>query len=154
MIRQMILRGLIGFPIGMSIGNVISIISSLIFANGYYSPCVPELIDTMGSEINAVIIQTFLCGILGSGFVLASVIWQKDNWSLIKQTGIYFAVVSALMMPIAYFTRWMEHSVIGFLSYFGIFFGIFFAIWIIQYAIAKRNVKKINATLQNLQSRL
>ena len=51
------------------------------------------------------------------------------------------------MMPIAFVTHWMEHSLKGILSYFGIFFIIFVAIWVIQYAIAKRNVKKMNDVL-------
>ena len=101
----------------------------------------------MVSEINAVLFQAFLCAILGSGFGAASVIWEMEDWGLVKQTGIYFSSVSVIMMPIAFVTHWMEHSLKGILSYFGIFFIIFAAIWVIQYAIAKRNVKKMNDVL-------
>ena len=38
----------------------------------------------------------------------------------------------------------MEHSVAGFLSYFGVFVLIFTVIWGVQFAIGKRNVKKMN----------
>ena len=145
--RQIVLRSLLGFPLGLAIGYMITIIISLIFADGYYYPCVPELITTMGSEINAVLLQAFLFGVLGSGFAAASVIWEIEDWGLVKQTGIYFLIVSVIMMPIAFVTHWMEHSMKGILSYFGIFFIIFVAIWIIQYAIAKHNVKKMNDVL-------
>lgn len=145
--RKIVLRSLLGFPLGLAIGYMITIIISLIFADGYYSPCVPELITTMGSEINAVLLQAFLFGVLGSGFAAASVIWEIEDWRLVKQTGIYFLIVSVIMMPIAFVTHWMEHSMKGILSYFGIFFIIFVAIWIIQYAIAKHNVKKMNDVL-------
>ena len=145
--RKIVLRSLLGFPLGLVIGYMITIIISLIFADGYYSPCVPELITTMGSEINAVLLQAFLLGVLGSGFAAASVIWEIEDWGLVKQTGIYFLIVSVIMMPIAFVTHWMEHSMKGILSYFGIFFIIFVAIWIIQYAIAKHNVKKMNDVL-------
>lgn len=140
--RKIVLRSLLGFPLGLAIGYMITIIISLIFADGYYYPCVPELITTMESEINAVLLQAFLFGVLGSGFAAASVIWEIEDWGLVKQTGIYFLIVSVIMMPIAFVTHWMEHSMKGILSYFGIFFIIFVAIWIIQYAIAKHNVKK------------
>lgn len=145
--KRIVLRSLLGFPLGLAIGYLITIIISLAFADGYYSPCVPELTTTMGSEINAVLLQAFLCGILGSGFGAASVIWELEDWGLVKQTGIYFSIISVIMMPIAFVSHWMEHSLKGILSYFGIFFIIFVIIWVIQYTIAKHNVKKINDVL-------
>jgi len=123
--KKIIMRSLLGFPIGIAIGYLITILTSLVWAKGYYSPCVPELISVMGNEINAVILQTVLCGILGTGFAANSIIWEMDNWSLVKQTGIYFSIIAAVMLPTAYFAYWMEHSVIGFVIYFGIFIFIF-----------------------------
>ena len=117
----MLFRSLLGFPLGITMGYLITILISLGWANGYYSPCVPELISIMGKEINAVILQTVLCGILGTGFAARYVIWEMDSWSIVKQTGIYFSIISVIMLPIAYFEYWMEHSVVGFLIYFGIF---------------------------------
>ncbi len=149
--KKIILRGILGIPIGITIGYLITIFISLGLANGYYSPCVPELISMMGSEIRAVIVQSVFSGILGAGFAASSVIWEIDHWSLVKQTGIYFAIVSLLMLPIAYLAYWMEHSVVGFLSYFGIFILIFAMIWAIQFAIGKYNVKKMNEKLYQAQ---
>lgn len=149
--KKIILRGILGIPIGITIGYLITIFISLSLANGYYSPCVPELISMMGSEIRAVIVQSVFSGILGAGFAASSVIWEIDHWSLVKQTGIYFAIASLLMLPIAYLAYWMEHSVVGFLSYFGIFILIFAMIWAIQFAIGKYNVKKMNEKLYQAQ---
>lgn len=145
--KKIILRGISGFPLGITIGYIITIIISLIWADGYYTPCMPELSAIMGNEINAVILQTALCGLLGAGFAASSVIWEMENWSIVKQTGIYFLIISLIMMPVAYFTHWMEHSIAGFLSYFGIFVLIFIIIWIIWFIINKQNVKKMNNNL-------
>ncbi len=145
--KKIALRGMLGFPLGITMGYLITIIVSLIWGNGHYAPCVPDLVTTMGSEINAVMLQTLLCGILGAGFGIASVIWDMENWGIVKQTGIYFLIVSVIMMPIAYITHWMEHSLKGILLYFGIFFIIFVIIWIVQFVIAKHNVKRLNETL-------
>lgn len=149
--KKILMRCLSGFPLGVFIGYVISIVISLIWAEGYYSPCVPELIDTVGNEINAVMLQAFLCGVLGMGFAASSVIWEIENWGIVKQTGIYFLIVSVIMMPIAYITYWMEHSLKGVVSYFGIFFLIFAAVWFIQYIRARQSVKKMNDTLNRRQ---
>ncbi len=145
--KKAFLRGLLGFPLGVSVGYIITIVISLLFANGYYSPCVPQLADAVGSEINAVALQAILCGLLGAGCAAASVIWDVDRWGLVKQSGLYFLVLSLLMMPIAYAAYWMEHSVRGFLSYFGVFALIFALIWVIEWLVGRSNVKKLNARL-------
>lgn len=146
--KNIVLRGIIGFPIGITIGYLISIFTSLIWADGYYSPCVPELIDVMGNEINAVLLQALLCGLVGVGFSGGSVIWEVERWGIVVQTGVYFAVTALIMMPIAYFMYWMEHSLRGFLSYLGIFVLIFAVVWIVQYMIGRYIVKKLNTNLQ------
>ena len=142
--KKILRRGLIGFPIGIAIGFVITIIISICIGKGAFYPVRPELSETMGSELNAVILQTALCGIMGSGFAMASVIWELDSWSLIKQSGIYFLIISVIMLPIAYIANWMEHSVAGILSYAGIFVAIFIVVWLIQYFIWKIKIKKMN----------
>ena len=142
--KEIIKRGILGFPLGIAIGFVITLLISISTGNGVYYPVTPELINTMGNELNAVILQTVLCGIMGSGFAMASVIWKIDSWSLAKQSGIYFAVACAIMFPIAYAANWMRHSIGGILSYVGIFVGIFVIVWIIQYFIWKNKIKKMN----------
>ena len=142
--KKMIQRGLLGFPLGIAIGFVITVIISMCIGDGSFYPVTPELIDTMKNELNAVILQTILCGILGTGFAMASVIWKIDSWSLAKQSGVYFLVISVVMLPIAYFANWMKHSIIGVLSYVGIFVMFFAAVWISQYLLWKMRIKKMN----------
>lgn len=141
--KTILSRALFGIPVGISIGYIITIIISLFLGDGLYSPCVPELIEVTGSEINAVILQTVLCGLLGGVSAAASVIWEIDEWPIAKQTGIYFVLLSLTMLPIAYFTHWMEHSLRGFLVYFGLFLVIFIIMWLIQYWVLKNKVVNI-----------
>jgi hypothetical protein len=148
MLKKTVLRGALGFPLGICIGYVISIALSLALDNGHYSPCVPALIDVFGSEIAAVVFQTIMCGVLGSAYAMASVIWEIEKWSIAKQTGIYALIAAAVMFPIAYFTQWMEHSVPGFLLYFGIWAVIFIIIWIIQYFIWKHIIEHVNRKIK------
>ena len=149
--KKIVTRSLLGVPLGITMGYLITILISLGWGKGYYAPCVPQLISIMGNEINAVILQTVLCGILGAGFAASSVIWEIDHWGIVKQTGIYFAIISIIMLPIAYFAYWMEHSIVGFLMYFGIFVLIFVVVWVIQFGIGRYNVRKMNEKL--LQTR-
>ena len=152
--KNILCRSALGFPIGIAIGHLISIFQSLIWADGYYSPCTPELVSAMGNEINAVLLQTMLCGLLGISFGGCSVIWQIDGWSLVRQTGIHFFIVAVVMMPIAYFSYWMEHTMMGLLSYLAIFATIFAAIWLVFFFTGKYYVSRMNEELECVKKSL
>ena len=111
----------------------------------------PELVEKVGSELNAVILQTVLSGILGAGFAMSSVILEIETWSLAKQTGIYFAVICLVMFPISYVAKWMPNTVGGVISYIAIFLGIFIVTWLIQYFIWKSKIKKINEKVKDVE---
>lgn len=147
--KNMIQRGLLGFPLGIAIGFVIAVMRSIGVGEGLFYFVSPELIETMGNELNAVILQTVLCGIMGTGFAMASIIWEIDSWSLAKQSGIHFAIACAVMFPIAYVMNWMRHDAVGILSYVVIFIAIFIVTWLIQYCVWKIKIKKMNDKVQN-----
>ena len=146
--KQIVKRGISGIFIGIAADFVITLIISALIGDGVYYPVTPALAKSVGNELNAVILQTVLCGILGAGFAMASVIWELDSWSLAKQSGIYFLIISLIMLPIAYIANWMEHSVIGVLSYAGIFAAIFVIVWLTQYLSWKQRIKKMNSLIK------
>ena len=111
--KKIIMRGLFGLPTGIAIGFVITLIISICIGNGSFYPVTPELIDATGNELNAVILQTVLSAIMRAGFAAASILWELDSWSLAKLSGIYFMIISVIMLPIAYFTNWMKHTALG-----------------------------------------
>ncbi|OQC01046.1 MAG: hypothetical protein BWX78_00632 [Firmicutes bacterium ADurb.Bin099] len=149
--KKIINRGLLGFPLGIAIGYIVSILVSLCAGDGMFHFAKPELVEKVGSELNAVILQTVLSGILGAGFAMSSVIWEIETWSLAKQTGIYFAVICLVMFPISYVAKWMPNTVGGVISYIAIFLGIFIVTWLIQYLIWKSKIKKINEKVKDVE---
>ena len=146
--KEFVLRVFVGLLGGIVISYLITIGISLAIGDGSYYPCVPSLIERFGTEVTAIIMQTALSAVLGAGFAGSSIIWEMDEWSLLKQTSIYFGIVSVLMMTVAYVCEWMEHSVKGVLSYFSIFFAIFIVVWIVQYLIWKIRISKIKEGIQ------
>lgn len=145
--KKIIMRGLLGIPLGMAIGDVITITSSLIWGQGGYVPCVPYFVEMVGSESCAAALQAALCAVIGAVFATASVIWQIDHWSIAKQTGVYFAVTASVMMPVAYIAGWMERSISGAVIYFLIFVLFFGAAWLMQYTVMRYKIRKMNRTL-------
>jgi len=146
--KQVLLRSLLGIPMGIAVGYIITIIISVGWGGGHYYPCVPALVNRMNSEICAVILQAVLCGLLGSVFGASSVIWEIENWSIVKQTGIYFLIIALVLMPIAYLANWMKHSFFGFMTYFGFFVLIFILIWLIQYLFLRKTINKITGRIK------
>ncbi len=146
--KKLLFRLFAGLLGGIAINYSITIGISVVIGDGNYYPCVPSLIERFGDEVAAVIIQAVLSAVLGAGFAGCSIIWEKEEWSLFKQTSIYFLIVSVLMMTAAYICEWMEHSVKGVLSYFVIFFAIFIVVWIVQYMIWKVRISKIKEGIQ------
>lgn len=142
--KNIFLRSILGAPIGVTICCLITIIISLFTGDGAYYPVVPALTESLGSEINAVLVQT-LCSILyGAVWGGLSVVWQLEHWSLLKMTATHFTIASAATFPIAWLMHWMPRNLPGILLYFGIFFGIYFGIWLSRYCAIKKRIQELN----------
>lgn len=152
--KKLIQRGLLGIPLGIAIGHIITVIISIIIGDGLFYPVRPESVKIIGNELNAVVVQTVFSGIVGACFGMASVVWEIDSWSLAKQSGIYFAIACIIMFPISYFANWMPRSIAGIISYVGIFVGIFIFSWLIQYFVWKKRIREVNAGIGNNLKRL
>ena len=147
--KRIISRVIMGFPMGIAVGQILSIIASYNLGGGTFEMCMPGFIETMGSELGAVALQTFLCGLLGAAGAGSSVVWETD-WGILRQTGAYFLILAGAMMPIAYVTGWMEHSLLGFLKYLLAFTLIFAIIWVLQYLAWKRRIRKLNERMKQM----
>lgn len=145
--KKIILRMFLGLPVGVAIGHVITVLISLINGNGSFFACAPEFVELIGNEAVAVAVQTLLCGIMGMAFSGASLVWESEKLSIAAQSGICFGIYAAVMLPIAYFANWMEHSLAGVLSYIAIFVGVFVITWITQYFAWRSRIKELNAKL-------
>lgn len=147
--KKIIERTVAGFFIGIAIGQIISVLISLIAGNGEFIVCVPEFTELMGNEAVAAAVQTLLCGVIGIGYAAASLVWESEKLNIAAQTGICFGIYAVALLPIAYFTKWMEHSLLGVLGYIGIFAASFVVVWLNQYFFLKSKIKAINAKMQN-----
>ena len=146
--KKLIQRVVVGLPIGIAIGQIITVIISLIRGSGEYYACVPEFTAEIGNEAYAVALQTLLCGVMGIGFAAASVIWEWERLSIAAQTGLCLGIYALCILPTAYFAKWMEHSVTGILSYCGIFAASFVFVWLVQFVIWRIRLNKINEKLK------
>jgi hypothetical protein len=66
-----------------------------------------------------------------------------ERWSVTRMTVTHFLILSLSMLPIAWFSHWMEHSAAGFSLYFAIFVGMYAVIWLAMYLPLKRSVARV-----------
>ncbi len=145
--NAIIFRALIGAAIGQLISTAIAIGISLYIGKGSYLPVDPSLIESLGTELNAVIAQTVFSLLYGALCGGASCIFEVEGWSLTRQTVTHLVLSSIVALPIGYFLNWIEHSALGILSFFGIFIGIYAIIWISIYLSIKIRLNSINKAL-------
>ena len=143
--KTVLARSLLGFPLGVFIAQTLLIIISLI--QGAYTPVEIHLVQQMG-VLPAVILQYVLSGILGAAFGGASCIWVMQDWSLLKQTSLHFAVSVVAMFPIGWLNWWMPHNIIGALIYIAIFVAIYVVIYTVCFFVWKNKIQKMDARIQ------
>lgn len=149
--KKIINRCLMGAPLGVCITVFISIVISLIQNDGVFYAVGPELISDCGTELNAVLVQTacaMLYGVLWGG---ASVVWEAESWSLLRQTATHLAVCCPATLAIAWLLRWMPRAAMGIVLYLAIFFGIYLVIWLSQYMAIKKRVRQMNRRLDTFR---
>lgn len=142
--KNILLRCLIGAPLGLAISTIITIVISVATGDGTYYAVVPELIGDCGGELNAVILQSVLSFLYGAAWAGATAIWEIERFSITKQTILHLVICSAATLPIAYFCRWMPHNGQGIAIYFGTFIAVYCVIWLVLYTGMKRRIRQLN----------
>ncbi len=118
-------RAALGAPIGLAVSYLVTVAVSLGWGGGDYLPCMPELVALAGSEA----------------------VWEMERWSLARQTGVYFLLLSLFMLPAAWVMHWMRHSPAGAALYFGVFALLFALFWAAGLLAGRRSVRRLNARI-------
>lgn len=145
--KEAVKRAIMGFIYGVFIGQTILILESLMARDGNFYSVSKYLLDLAGTKIAAVIIQYFLTGIIGTTFAATTVIFEMDNWSLLRQTILHFIITSIVMYIAGFLCGWFPHKLSSTLIWFGIFIVIYVIFWISFSSYYKNKVKKMNEAL-------
>lgn len=150
--KKLLLRCLIGAPVGVTISLIITVIISLCMGGGDYYAAAPELVTLCGNKITAVIVQLVCSLFIGALAGGSSVIWEIEKLNLLKQTLLHFAVLSVFSFPIAYVLSWIPHNVYGALGYVAAFISVYLIMWCSIYFSIKMKIKKMNKQLQDMNA--
>ncbi len=99
-------------------------------------------------ETKTLIAYLVTANIIGLIFSFASFVFEKEEWSILKQTSIHFIVLLGTFLPTAILIGWVPNRFGPILVCIGIFIFIYFIIWFIMTLYWKRKIKKINHHLR------
>lgn len=137
--------------LGVSIGTIISIITSSIFGQGTYLPLNP--FSTMGAyyvehfnQPTVMLICVVVWASIGILFQLADKIFEQDL-SLLRMTATHFCITALGLTPLGILAGWFPLN-LGSLLLFWLIFVLLYALLFFQnYRKMERYIKDINSGL-------
>ncbi|MGM2834162.1 DUF3021 domain-containing protein [Bacillus cereus group sp. Bce025] len=99
-------------------------------------------------ETKTLIMSLVTANIEGLIFSYASFIFEKEEWSILKQTMIHFIVLLGTFLPTAIWIGWVPNRFGPILVCIGSFIVIYFIIWLMMTLYWKRKIEKLNHQLR------
>ena len=147
MLKKFVKRAILGFMIGIFIGQTILIIESLMVGDGNFYAVSTYLVEHTKTRIAAVIVQYLITGIIGMTFASTTIIFELDKWSLLAQTALHFIITSIVMFFSGFFCGWFPHTTVSTIIWFGVFIVTYIIIWISFMLYYRKKTKEINKAL-------
>lgn len=86
--------------------------------------------------------STFLTGLIVTIVVAASVVYEVESWSLIKQSLIHFLIMLITVYPCLVWSNWFPHKTIfDLLKIFGLFLLVGIILWTVSYIVFGKILK-------------
>ena len=99
-------------------------------------------------ETKTLIMYLVTANIVGLIFSFDSFIFEKEEWSILKQTMIHFIVLLGTFLPTAIWIGWVPNRFGPILVCIGSFIVIYFIIWLMMTLYWKRKIEKLNHQLR------
>ena len=147
MIKKTIQLAVVGFVLGMAIGNIIAIACS--YASGGEVLAFSEsLLEKTGSAAGALALQTLLSGVIGAVAFGGIMLYEIDRLPMLLVSVLHCAMILAVYFPVAIFLGWIRPTAhdIGMMAC--IMTAAYMAVWLFMYVRYRIEVREINELLQ------
>lgn len=143
--EKIIERSLLGILITHATNFIISLaISIFVVKDGIFHFARPILIEQLGGEIPAAILQAVLLTVLGAIFGGAGLIYEQDDWGLTKQTVVHFAILVGSFLIFGGILRWYPFNIVNIVGNVIIFAVFYFLIWVALYTKIRNDIERVN----------
>lgn len=148
--KHILMRFIIGFGCGILHGAMVMFFVSLGVngIGGEYIPVVPAMVRMFGSENLAVIVQTLMTGLLGVDYAMAALVYENPKRSFVKQSLLHFLATFPYLLVVARIC-WIPEEVQGYWSLAAGIIAGYIVNFVIQYNLAKSNVRAINSKMES-----
>lgn len=144
---KMIKHLLSGIFSGTFIGLMISFVISWRVGLGEYFPGTPIFMAQFDTELEAFGWSIALWSIVGMMFSVANLIYDKDDWSILKQMSIHFISTYVGLYTLNIMLNWFEYTFKDWLNFTVIFIIIYAIIAFVSMMRVKLSLDKINEKL-------
>lgn len=148
MISKVINRLVFGGVVGVTVGFLIALGTSLAYQSDTFMPSGPAFVGRFSTNTQATLISAGLWALMGVTFSVGSFIFETAYWSITKQTAIHLLVTYALFTPLALLAGWFPLNNEWLVSFSIEFLVIYLIMWIIFMTIAKARVRKLNEAIK------
>ena len=147
-IKDLIRLAVVGFVLGIIIGDIMVVAFT---ASEGISLAAPELIEEFG-YVPAVILQTLLSGVLGCICFGATIVYYKDEYSILEATCIHMVISFFTLIPISNFLWWTGRVMEGNIVVLAMGVCAYVMIWFSVYMSYRIQIQKINEALERRNS--
>ena len=103
--------------------------------------------------LGALMLHLLLSGVLGMVANGSSVIYEIEEWSIVRATIIHFIIAMGIFYVIAFNLGWFSPSDPACWIMSAIMVFVYFVIWMVQSLVFKHKVKRMNEELRKWKSR-
>ncbi len=139
----------IGFSMGAILGVVLTaVITTLVIHDENLHLYTTAFSRTIENPLAAFLVHSFACGLLGMIMLGAAMIYEIDEWDLLKATTVHFIIIIISFYLAAFSLRWFSPTNLkAVCASLIMFVAMYSCIWLSQYLSCKEQVKEINRQL-------
>lgn len=149
MLKKALIRALIGFIIGILMGDGIAMLTTI---GGDFIPAAASLIGLCGGFPQAFMVQTLLSGLYGAVTFGSISLYDIERLPLALASVVHCLIIVLLHIPNSLFLGWSE-TVWDVLIMAGIQVAAYFVIWLILYLAYRKQVKELNELQKHIQDK-
>lgn len=151
---RFIYKTAVGFSLGILIVIVIETIACFAYtgnAGSYFSEFQGAAGGRPFVKLMLELLTGGLLGVVGNG---GAVVYEIEEWSILKSTTIHFCVTMCVYMAVGKANGWLtwRPSVVNAIQII-LMVLIYFLIWLVQYLIYKREVAELNREIKDFKMR-
>ena len=147
--NRFIYKAAIGFSLGILVTIIINILISTLFTGNAGAYIDEYSSSAVGRTVPRLLLELLTGGLLGFVGNGGSVVYEIEDWGILKPTTIHFGVTMAVYVFVGLFNGWLTpyHSFQNVIQVVSMLLA-YVAIWLSQYLIYRKEIREMNRDIK------